>query len=163
MTVLDVGSEYINVDGQMVEKDALRVAEALRDYDENLSIICIDPNVADINDAPFIIAQKCPDGVLRRVFECWELNNTVLERIEASDTTRNDIQSYIEYKNAESRKESRMRYQEKRWEIKDIGASLLKNKKSSFTYSDPTTGEKVTIHENKPSERGDNAKSRSFV
>ena len=62
MTTLDVGSEYINVDGNLVEADALRVAEAVRDYDENLCIICIDPNTSDINDAPFIVAQRCPDG-----------------------------------------------------------------------------------------------------
>lgn len=153
MTVLDVGSEYVNVDGQLVERDALRIAEAIRDYDENLCIICVDPATSDINDAPFIIAQRCPDGVLRRVFECWELNNTVLERIEAADTTRHDIQAYIEFKNAEARKESRMRYQEKRLEIQDIGASLLKHRKSSFSYRDPNTSEMVTIYEDRPAER----------
>lgn len=153
MTTLDVGEKYVNVDGNLVEADALRIAEAVRDYDENLCIICVDPNTSDINDAPFIVAQRCPDGVLRRVFECWELNDTVLQRIEAADTTRHDIQAYIEYKNAEARKESRMKYQEKRLELIDIGVSMIKNKKSSFSYKDPNTNEHVTIYEDRPSVR----------
>lgn len=153
MTVLDVGAEFINVDGNMVEKDVLHIAEQVKKLDENLTILCVNPALADFNEAPFIIAERCPDGVLRRVFECWQLDQTVLERIEAADTTRNDIQAYIEHQNAVRLNKSRSRYQEKKLEIADIATSLLKTKKSSFTYKDPNNGDSVTIYEDRPAVR----------
>lgn len=151
--VLDVGSEYVNVDGHIVEKDALLIVEAIKEYDPNLEVICIDPHKADINDAPFIIAQHCPDGVLRRIFECWKLDQSVLARIEAADTTRHDVQAKMDWINSEAKKEAKKRYKEKTAEFVDIGSVLLKHRKSSFTYKDPKTGDMVTIHEDRPSER----------
>jgi len=152
--LLDVGTEYINVDGQLVERDALLVAEAINDYDPTLRVICVDPVGSNFNDAPFIIAQVCPDGVMRRIFEAWELNNSVLQRIEAADTTRHDVQAKIDWINAEATKASKSRYKEKRVLIQDMGVSLLKHRKSSFTYKDPDTGEFVTIYDDKrPVER----------
>ena len=151
--VLDVGSEYINVDGHVVERDALLVAEAINNYDPSLKVICLDPNTAGINDAPFIIAQQCPDGVLRRIFEVWHLDSSVLARIEAADTTKHDVQARIDWVNAEVRGEAKKRYEERMDMNREIALSVLKTKKSKFTYKDKDTGELVTIHENKPSER----------
>jgi hypothetical protein len=150
---LDVGNQYINVDGHMVERDALLVAEAINEYDPKLKVICLPPEKADINDAPFIIAHEGPDGVLRRVFECWQLDHSVLARIEAADTTRHDVQAKIDWINAEARRASKKRYEEKRLIKHEIGTSVIASKKSSFSYKDPDTGELVTIYDNKPSER----------
>ena len=153
MTLLDVGSEYINVDGHMVERDALLVAESISEYDPTLKVICLPPEKADINDAPFIIAQECPDGVLRRIFEVWQLDNSVLARIEAADTTKHDVQGKIDWINAEVRKSAKKRYEEKTSENRLIGASILKSNKSKFSYKDATTNELVTIYPDRPSER----------
>lgn len=150
---LFTGEEYVNVDGQLVEKDALLVAEAINEYDPSLRVLCVDPVKAGFNDAPFIIAQQCPDGVLRRIFECWKLDNSVLARIESADTTRHDVQARIDWINAEATKASKKRYEEKKELRRDIGAAILKSKKSSFSYRDPETNEMVTIHDSKPSER----------
>lgn len=150
---LDVGNQYINVEGHMVERDALLVAEAINEYDPSLKVICLPPEKAGINDAPFIIAQECPDGVLRRIFEVWQLDHSVLARIEAADTTRHDVQSKIDWINAEVRKDAKKRYEENRLIKKEIGTSVIASKKSKFSYKDPNTGELVTIHANKPSER----------
>lgn len=153
MTLLDVGSEYVNVDGHIVERDALLVAEAINEYDPTLKVICLPPEKAGINDAPFIIAQECPDGVLRRIFEVWHLDNSVLARIEAADTTRHDVQARIDWINAEVNRASKKRYEEKNIEKRLIGASILKTNKSKFTYKDPSTSELVTIYPDRPSER----------
>lgn len=147
MTTFFTGEEYINVDGNLVEKDALRVAEAVNDYDPNLFIVCVDPHTAAINDAPFMVCEKGNDGVMRRIFEVWELNSTVLERIEAADTTRHDVQARIEHINAEVRGEWTERYKERKGVFGDLMLSGLKNKKSSFSYRHPDTGELKTIYE----------------
>ena len=152
-TTLDVGNQYVNVEGHIVERDALLVAEAINEYDPTLKVICLPPEKAGINDAPFIIAQECPDGVLRRIFEVWHLDNSVLARIESADTTRHDVQARIEWINAEAKKLSKKRYEEKNIEKRLIGASVLKTNKSKFTFKDLTTNELVTIYPDRPSER----------
>lgn len=151
MTLLQNGNDYINVDGNLVEPKALKIAEAIDDYDSTLRIICVDPNVASFAEAPFILAQVCPDGEMRRIFEVWELDERVLARIEAADTTRHDIQAKIDWINAKTQSEAKTRYAEKRLELQDLGVSLIRNRKSSFSFKD---GEDlVTIYEDRPSVR----------
>jgi hypothetical protein len=73
------------VDGLAVERDALRVAEAIKDYDPNLEVLCVEDHMAGISEEPFVIAEKGADGVLRPVLRAWELNDQVLQRIIAAD------------------------------------------------------------------------------
>jgi hypothetical protein len=150
---LNTGAEFVNVDGNIVEADALRIAEAINDYDENLVVLCVDPARSNFNDAPFIIAEAKPDGTFDRIFECWELNQSVLERVEQADMTRYDIQAKIDRINAEVKGQWTKRYQERKEIWKDIVITGLKNRKSSFTYKDPNTGDLVTISDNKPMEK----------
>jgi hypothetical protein len=91
--------------------------------------------------------------MLRRIFEVWHLDNTVLARIEAADTTRHDVQAKIDWINAEARREAKKRYEERSLAKIELGTAVVKSTKSRFTYKDQTTGELVTIHENRPSER----------
>jgi hypothetical protein len=150
-TQLQNGNEYIDVNGSMVEVKSLRIAEAIDDYDSTLRIICVDPTRASFTEAPFVIAQVCPDGVMRKIFEVWELDERVLSRIESADTTRHDIEARIDWTNAEANKEAKCKYEEKILAFKEIGESVLRSKKSSFSYKDGS--DLVTIHENRPSVR----------
>lgn len=150
---LNTGEKFINVDGNLVEEDALRIAEAINDYDENLVVLCVDPARSDFNDAPFIIAECRPDGTFDRIFECWELNQSVLERVEQADMTRYDVQAKIDHINAQVRGEWRKRYEERKEIWKDIVLTGLKHRNSSFTYKNPDTGELVTIRDNAPMEK----------
>ena len=151
MTNLQNGSEYINVEGNMVEAKSLKIAEAIDDYDPTLRILCVDPTRASFTEAPFVIAQVCPDGVMRKIFEVWELDERVLSRIESADTTRHDIEAKIDWINAEVTNAAKTKYEEKMLVFKDIGESVLRSKKSSFSYKDGD--ELVTIHENRPAVR----------
>lgn len=152
MTALNVGGEeFINVDGAMVEKDALHIAERIAEYDPNLYVICIPPEEAGINDAPFIIAEACPDGQLRRVFEAWTLDASVLERIQAADTSKYDILSDIDKINDRIKRKAQQRYEEKRLEIQDIGTHVIKTKKSKYTIK-KDDGSMLTIFDDRPAE-----------
>lgn len=149
---LDVGSEYVNVDGALVEKDALGVAEALAAYDPNIYIFCLDPNVAGINDAPFIISELCPDGQFRRIFECWRLDKSVVDRVMQADTSKYDILTEMDKINAKAKLNNQKRYEEIMLENQEQAMAVLKSPKSSYTVPNAHGGISK-IHYNKPAER----------
>lgn len=150
---LDVGTEeYINVDGALVEKDALGVAEALAAYDPNIYIFCLDPNVAGINDAPFIVAELCEDGQYRRIFECWHLDKSVVDRVMAADTSKYDILTEMDKINDRVRRNAKQRYEEIMLENKEMAMAVLKTPKSTYTVPNAYGGISK-IHYNKPAER----------
>ena len=78
---------HVMVDGMIVERDALRVAEAIRDYDENLVVLCLQ-QAEGLSDEPFVVAERGPDGVLRPIFRCWQLDDNVLQRIYLADNKK---------------------------------------------------------------------------
>jgi hypothetical protein len=134
------------VDGQIVERDALRIAEAIKDYDESL-----DPDLADVNEAPFIVCERRKtDGALIRVMEAWELDERILERIYAADTQRSDVLLGLEKKEVQMRRDQQSRYQEKRDANKDLVESIVKNMKSKYTFE--KDGKKVTLYDDRPAE-----------
>lgn len=151
----DTGTgKHVLVDGAIVERDALHIAERLQEYDPNLRVMCLDPLASGLNDAPFVICGVRPDtGAMYKIFECWKLDQSVLDRIESADQHRHDAISKVESMESVQKKLASDRYNEKRFEMADLVASAVKNRTSSFVYKDEH-GEKVTIHEDKPVGRG---------
>jgi hypothetical protein len=143
--------DHLIVDGHVVERDALRIAEAIKDYDENLELICLDPDLADVNDAPFIVCERRKvDGALIRIMEAWQLDDRILERIYAADTQRSDVLLGLEKKEAQLRRDQESRYQEKRDANKDLVESIVKNMKSKYTFE--KDGKRVTLYDDRPAE-----------
>lgn len=151
MPDLDTGIGYVNVDGAMVEQKSLTIAEELAAYDPTLHIICVDPAIADFAEAPFIIAELCPDGKFRRIFEVWELTPDIVDRVRLADTHSTDVMAHLDYLAAQKRSEGVQRYKERRAFEVDVGKSILKSKKSVYTYRNPE-GKLVKVFDNKPRE-----------
>jgi len=153
--VYDLGTgKHISIDGMLVERDALRIAEAINDYDPNLVVLCVDPNRAtDISEAPFIIAEKCKDGITRPVFKCWELNDSVLDRIRFADGNRMSASKSLEQIQNEILTERERRYTEKREISADISTHVLKTRQSHYTVVDTNTGETIHFYDDRPTER----------
>ena len=101
---------HVLVDGMIVERDALRVAEAIKDYDPNLEVLCTT-DAEDISEEPFVIAEKGKDGILRPVLRAWELNDLVLERIKLADNQRFSTLKTVEESEAAFKKANAQRYQ----------------------------------------------------
>lgn len=141
--------DFVAVDGHVVERDALHIAERIKEYDSNLEILCLDPQLADLNDAPFIICERMPNGTLSRVFECWELDDRVLERIARSDTVHNNVLLDLEGKELLQRVQNEKRYEEQREASIDLVATIAAHTKSSFTFKNKKD-EKITLYDNKP-------------
>lgn len=147
----------VNVEGFICTREFYDFVAAMKDYDDNLELACLNPDMAELGDEPFVILERCTDGNLRKVFGVWEINESVLDRIRMCDGNRHDILAMIDKENAARERETLRRYKDRSEENKAIVESAIRNmgerEKSKYTFTDKDTGEKVTIHADKPSER----------
>ena len=144
--------KHVMVDGMIVERDALRVAEAIKDYDPNLEILCVDPEKADISDEPFVIAERGKDGVLRPVLRAWVLNDLVLQRIIAADGHKhNGMQTLLDLEAAEKKK-NQARYAEIGEERRDV-IKHIAGIRHKYTVRDSLTGDLLTFYDDRPATR----------
>ena len=147
--------EFLIVDGAIVERDALRIAEAIKAYDENLELLCLDPNRATgITDAPFVIAERCRDGILRPFMKIWELNETILHRIWQSDSHKFNGLDRLDSMENSQKQLTQNRYNEWRNEAKDVVAHIA-GMRSNYIAELPGTGERVKFFDDRPAERLD--------
>lgn len=159
---LNTGPELVEIDGMLVESDALRIAQAVKAYDENLEILCLDPARADgISDAPYVLVEKCTDGQYRRVADFWKLDESVMQTVEAADGQRHDLIAVINGKQERLKRERDRRYKDMREEIKDI-VHGISGMKSKYTVHDPCTGELLAFYDDRPAVRGNITDKKSF-
>lgn len=136
--------------GEVVERDALRIAEKINEYDSNLILrYCSTP---DLTDAPYRLVEKCPDGFERIVFDIWELDDRVLERVRQADNARHAVATDIESANEIARKAQKRRYEELSLEAKEISTSVIKSPKETYKFVEPFSGKKLKIHQHRPVE-----------
>jgi len=145
---LNVGlKETVMVDGAVVEKDALRIAEAVQKINPNLKVVCLDPAKAGINEAPFMVVELCVDGVWRPVFSAWQLDQRILDRIHMADRfAGNEALALVEETEALYYKREGQRFKEEQDQRIDLVASIVRSRKSSFTFKNEE-GVWVTINE----------------
>lgn len=162
MVVLDDGKNYIDMGNCLVEADALRVVQAIRDYDENLEVICLnpsDPNVK-ITDAPFVVLQRMGNGTYQKVLEAWELDDRILERVWAADQHRNNQFQTLEQMEKAAREGSDKRYREALDMANEVALSIVASKASSYSFKN-REGDKVKLHESERPTINDAKKSFS--
>lgn len=151
---LNTGPELVEIDGMLVEVDALRIAKAVKAYDENLEILCLDPARAEgISDEPYVLVEKCTDGQYRKIAGFWKLDESVMQTVEAADGQRHDLIAVINGKNERVKRDRDRRYKEIRDETKDIVAHIA-GMRSTYTVTDPRTGELVAFYDDRPAVRG---------
>src|SRR5688572_16299641 len=85
------GDQFIVIDDMIVEKKMHDIVERIKDYDDRLELLCVDPATCAFSEAPFVIAEVTPSGEVFKVFEAWEINDAILERIYLADTRRVDV------------------------------------------------------------------------
>jgi hypothetical protein len=145
--------DYIVIDNMLVDKKMHEIAQKINEYDEQLCILCVDPDTCGFSEAPFVLAEvvNTAEGPqVFKVFEFWELNDSVLERLYKSDTRRVDVLAEIDKNNQRVRDEENRRYREKMESKIDLVASIIASMKSSYTYNDPERNAKITMYEDRP-------------
>jgi hypothetical protein len=145
--------QYIVIDNMLVDKKMHDIAQKIDEYDEHLCILCVDPAWCEFSEAPFVLAEivDTKDGPqVFKVFEFWELNDSILERIYASDTRRVDVLAEMDKNNKKVKDEEHRRYREKMQATADLAASIITSRKSSYTYTDEDRDAKVTVYDDRP-------------
>lgn len=141
--------DYINVHGMLVEKKAHHIVERIKDIDDNLEVLCVSPDwPTDMFTAPFCLIEHrlTPDGPRAfKVFDFWELNEEVLERVQLADTAKHDILNYIDKENARILSAKQADHRADMEQRKELVASIINSTKSSYSYVED--GVKKTIYE----------------
>ena len=154
MGQLDLGNQFLEIDGYVVERDALRVAEELKRINPDLEILCLNPDVTTFTEAPYVVCELCPDGKYRRIFEAWQLDNTIVDRVLAADRfSGNDLLAQMDAHNAAIQNEKRRRYTDLKTAKLDIVEKVVRTRQSKYSYEDPGSGDLVTIYDDRPSKR----------
>jgi hypothetical protein len=142
--------DFIDVHGMMVEKKAHHIVERIKDFDDNLEVLCVQPGMADVFEAPFMLIEKrdTPDGPRAfKVFDFWELNESVLERLHMADSSQQDILDLIDKENERVRKAAISAHRDKMESKKDLVKHIVADTKTKYSYFDDDRQAKVTIFE----------------
>lgn len=122
-------------DGMYVERDVLNIVARIQEYDSNLKVKVLA--AGGPGDAPYKLVELCADGIERIVFDIWELDQRVLDRIMAADNARHNVLGVVESKNEKFKVDLNQRYRERMLEAHDIVSTFMKSRtKSKWTVKD---------------------------
>lgn len=126
-------------EGVYVDRDVLRVVDAIRSYDPNLRVKYLDPNSgAELVDAPYKIMELCPDGIERVIFSVWSLDNRVLDRLYSADTHKHDILAGIDVNNSKAKEDQKRRFRDEQLlPAHDVATHVLASPKTTYTVPGP--------------------------
>jgi hypothetical protein len=151
MVILDDGKNYLDMGGVWVQDDALKVAQAVHDYDENLQVICLDPDRpgVTITSAPFMVIQRMSNGTYQKVLEAWELDDRVLQRIWAADQQKNNQLDTLEKWEKAIKDGQDKRYREALDQANELSIDILASKASAYSFKNKE-GDKIKLREDTP-------------
>lgn len=138
--------DFILVDGNIVEKRAHAIVQKIKEYDEDLDVLCLDPTHPDVTfaDAPFVVVRRTPQGTLERVFEAWELDDRILERLWLSDAQKNNQLEILARMEEKKKREEDYAKSQKMGANHELFAAAMSTPKSSFSFRNEE-GDLVTI------------------
>lgn len=157
----DPGSgNHVMIDGMIVEKDALRIAEKIKDYDPDLILITADPNDPEVSftSAPFLVLKDKGNGVYERVLEAWKLDDQILERLWLSDGAKNNQLEILAKMELAKKAEETRQWEEKRGANKELATSIISSPQSSYKFKNKE-GDLIKLHEDTGVDRNNGRKS----
>jgi hypothetical protein len=120
------------VEGVAVERDALRIAERIREYDPNLTLQYLE-EAARLDEPPFRVIEHCKDGVDRVAFTAWQLDERLLARVYHGDSARHDIDRILTERNRKAKDRQNQRFRDSLEEANDITQHVIKSPRVRYT------------------------------
>lgn len=127
-----------NIDGTLVHEDVYRVAREIElRYNGQVKVQYLNPDaLIELGDYPYRIVEKMPDGGYKLIFGVWQLDNTVLDRLEMLDNWRGGkFLDELVAKEEKDKKHRRGAYQD--WsqnQAQPLVASILGSRKSTYKW-----------------------------
>lgn len=132
-------------EGVAVEDDVLGIIHKIRRRWPSLVVQYVDVSRAEFSDAPFKIVEECPDGLRRPVMDVLELDERVIERLEAADTHRHNVLADLDAINKKATERGHRRFREERAALSEMVHGVLRSSKDTYTATNPVTGEDHTF------------------
>jgi hypothetical protein len=150
-------NEFIEVNGQIWEKDCLGVVAEIQRRWPNVTIQYLSPEVVDagLYDAPFQVCERLRDGTLRVIDQVWQLDSRVIKMLEVADAYGPNWQNVLDRFERELKKAERARkaqYNAQMDLAEEITADVLKSPKDTYIVNDEATGKKLKFRTTQPVE-----------
>lgn len=132
--------QYDSGSGSFVSAQHQRIAEILKDYNPELSLMWIPPANRGAGDTkPYVVVHKQSDGNTYPVFylDESELDHRVLARIFAADMKRNNANPLADLEAAEAAQKilEAKEYEDAKAEKFDFAEHVLKSKLHSYRHN----------------------------
>lgn len=135
-------SVYYN--GSYVDRDLLGIVEEIHRQYPELRVQYLEI-ATKLDQAPWRIIEKCKDGVDRVVLSVWQLDHTVLWKLQGIDVFKNpNLGKDLEEHNRKVKENIKKENAKKREEDRQLTAAIIKADKA-FSFKSPHTDEKLTI------------------
>ena len=122
--------------GVVVERDVLGVAAEIQRRYPNLRVQYLEGMSMGVTEAPYQIVESGKDGNDYVFMQVWELNDSVLDRIEQHNTHSVDLDAVVNKANENARKAQEKLYKESLAEAHEKAAAVIKTPKDTYTMRD---------------------------
>lgn len=129
--------------GHMLSAEHLRIAEILHDYNPQLDLVWIPPEARLPEDKDLFYAVRCTPSDGRKPYIVFqlresEIDHRVLERVFESDTSKNDVLSTLERREAALRLVEMKRQMDEAEERRAFVKSVFSSRKSTYKHNGVT-------------------------
>lgn len=140
------------VGGYVCDGDVYDIVTRVQEYDPALRIQYLAGR-GEPGNPPYRLVERCRDGIERIVFDIWELDARVLERIWAADNQRHDILAELDSNNSNVRAAMQKRFQDEEMAAAlDLSHHVLGTSKGRYTIPGPLDGTVVKMHDDRPAQ-----------
>lgn len=120
------------VGGVLVERDALRIAERIKEYDPNLTLQYLE-EAERADQPPFRVIEHCRDGVDRVAFTAWVLDERLIQRVAMGDNARKDLDRILTEANRKAKEAQKQAFRDSLVEANDITQHVIRSPKVRYT------------------------------
>lgn len=135
--IVDVDLPVVHDNGMFISAKISRIVELIRDYDNNLDVKYVPPQMRQDGDAAFMITERLRDGREVVAFyvqsEC-DFDEDVLAKVYESDNAHHNVQSVMESKNKAATAVRHAREREEREAHYDVMLSMITSKKHTYRH-----------------------------
>jgi len=148
MSSADKSPEMIAIgNGAIVERDVLGVAAEISRRWPNLRVQYLEPGSSfGVTEAPYQIVERGKNGKEYVAMQVWQLDSSVIKRLEAIDTNYVDIDAVVTRANENAKREQRRLEQESMHEAHEKFAAVVRSPKDTYVVTDGD--KKITIRSN---------------
>lgn len=128
----------VHSDGRWISEEVSRVIEAIREYDHNLDVKWVPPDLREPDDPAFAIVERTRDGkevVAFYVQNETEMNRGILARVIAADNLKHNVNDNIDALNAANKILAQKIRQDQIDEANDLAKAMWRSPLHTYRHN----------------------------